>query len=150
MKEYENFVHSMEASTVNWLDCYEKIKNYIISTIEKKVGKDKIEEVKMGIDFHGHPLLEITVMLTWGKDECNPNEEVKKQVSELLTELHVHYKKGWKDYRARDYYNYPHSTSEIKGVLSTCPEEIEFSILKEKGYIQTTNDTEPRRSFLRR
>lgn len=145
MEEYEHYVRSIEETTSNWLAYYDAIKSYIVSAIEKKVGKDKIEKVNMGMDFHGHPLLELTVILTWYSDECKPNEEGKKLVSELLTELHVHYKKGW-----RDYYNYPHSTSEIKGILSVCPEEIEFAVLKEKGYIQTKNETEPKRSFLRR
>lgn len=150
MEEYDNYLRSMEVLTSDWLASYDRIRNYIVSTIEKKVGKDRFEEVKMGIDFHVHPLLEITIMVSWGDDGCRPNEEVKKQVSEILTDLHIHYKKDWRDYRARDYYNYPHSTSEIKGVLSTCPEEIEFAVLKEKGYIQIEEETEPRRSFLRR
>ena len=150
MEVYENYVRSIEVTTSDWLVFYEEIKNHIVSTIEKNVGKGKIEKINLGIDFHDHPLLEITVLLTWGNDGCKPNEEVKKKVYGLLTELHIHYKNGWRDYRAKDYCNYPHSTSEIKGVLSMCPDEIEYAILKEKGYIQIENKTELKTSFLRR
>jgi len=150
MDRYDNYVHSMEKLTSDWLNRYEEIKKHIISTIEEKVGKDKFENIKMGIDFHGHTLLEITIILTWGNDGCKPVQEVKKEISELLTELHVHYKKGWRDYSARDYINYPHSTSEIQGVLCMYPEELDYAVLKEKGYIQTESDTSHRTSLLRR
>lgn len=150
MEGYDDYVRSMEEITSAWLVQHEVLKRHIISAIEKKAGKDKLERVNLSINFSGHPILEISIMLIWGNIGCTPDEEVKKKIVDLLTELHIHYKKRWMDFKTQDDYNCLHSTSQIMGVLSMSPEEFDYAVLKEKGYIQTGDNTSRRTSLLRR